>query len=88
MLWLEPFLITCYCAAKRCRVPATAFQTYCPLAPLPSPQGKIKREAVDQRMVRALADMPAELAEEAVSRYARSVDEHVRNPQGFMVRQQ
>ncbi len=37
-------------------------------------------------MVRALADMPADLAEEAVSRYARSVDEHVRNPQGFMVR--
>lgn len=57
------------------------------LLPTPrSPQGKIKREAVDQRMVRALADMPAELAEEAVSRYARSVDEHVRNPQGFMVR--
>ena len=37
-------------------------------------------------MVRALADMPAHLAEEAVTRYARSVDEHVRNPQGFMVR--
>ena len=65
-----------------------AFKPTAPLAPLPSPQGKIKREAVDQRMVRALADMPAELAEEAVSRYARSVDEHVRNPQGFMVRQQ
>lgn len=50
------------------------------------PQKKIAREMVDQRMVRALADMPAHLAEEAVGRYCRSVDEHVRNPQGFMVR--
>ena len=40
---------------------------------------------VDQRLVRALADMPAHLGEEAVSRYARSIDAHVRNRQGFMV---
>ncbi|PSC68731.1 Long-chain-fatty-acid-ligase 15 isoform A [Micractinium conductrix] len=46
---------------------------------------KINREEVDQRMVRALADMPAHLAEEAVSRYARSIDDHVRNRQGFMM---
>lgn len=37
-------------------------------------------------MVRALADMPERLAEEAVTRYARSIDDHVRNRQGFMVR--
>ena len=37
-------------------------------------------------MVRALADIPAHLAEEAVSRYSRSLDDHVRNRQGFMVR--
>ena len=46
---------------------------------------KINRDEVDQRMVRALADMPAHLAEEAVVRYARSIDDHVRNRQGFMV---
>jgi hypothetical protein len=43
------------------------------------------REEVDQRMVRALADMPSHLAEEAVGRFARSLDDHVRNRQGFMV---
>jgi hypothetical protein len=48
-------------------------------------QRKINRDEVDQRMVRALADMPAHLAEEAVVRYARSIDDHVRNRQGFMV---
>jgi hypothetical protein len=37
-------------------------------------------------MVRALADMPSALAEEAVVRYSRSLDDHVRNRQGFMVR--
>ena len=57
-----------------------------PPAPhLPAPQRKMTREEVDQRMVRALADMPAHLAEEAVVRYSRSLDDHVRNRQGFMV---
>lgn len=46
---------------------------------------KINRDEVDQRMVRALADMPERLAEEAVVRYARSIDDHVRNRQGFMM---
>ena len=36
-------------------------------------------------MVRALADMPAHLAEEALERYGRSVDDGVRSRQGFMV---
>lgn len=36
-------------------------------------------------MVRALADMPPNLAEEALARYSRSVDAHVRSRQGFMV---
>ena len=46
----------------------------------------MKREEVDQRMVRALHDMPERLAEEAVLRYGRSADDNVRNRQGFMVR--
>lgn len=37
-------------------------------------------------MVRALADMPTNLAEEALIRYSRSVDDNVRSRQGFMVR--
>ncbi len=49
-------------------------------------QRKIRSEEVDPRMVRALADMPSNLAEEALMRYARSVDDHVRSRQGFMVR--
>lgn len=52
---------------------------------LPPLQRKMAREEVDQRMVRALADMPSHLAEEAVGRFARSLDDHVRNRQGFMV---
>lgn len=46
---------------------------------------KIEKDEVDQRMVRALSDMPTNLAEEALSRYARSVDSHVRSRQGFMM---
>lgn len=52
---------------------------------IPLPQRKIERDEVDPRMVRALADMPTNLAEEALARYSRSVDGHVRSRQGFMV---
>ena len=49
-------------------------------------QRKLEKREVDQRMVRALADLPSHLAEEALVRYARSLDDNVRNRQGFMVR--
>ena len=52
-----------------------------PFFPPSQVQGGLEKKDITALLTRA-----AELAEEAVSRYARSVDEHVRNPQGFMVR--
>jgi hypothetical protein len=40
---------------------------------------------VDQRLVRALADLPERGGEEALRRYAASVDSSVRSRQGFMM---
>lgn len=48
-------------------------------------QDKIGKHEVDARMVRALADLPERLGEEACTRFDQSVDSGVRSRQGFMV---
>ncbi|KFM23197.1 Long-chain-fatty-acid-CoA ligase FadD15 [Auxenochlorella protothecoides] len=48
-------------------------------------QDKIGKHEVDARMVRALADLPERLGEEACTRFDQSVDSGVRSRQGFMM---
>ena len=48
-------------------------------------QGKLHRDDVDKRMIRALADMPSDLALEAVDRFGTSSLDTVRSKVGFMV---
>jgi hypothetical protein len=74
----------------RCTLFLTKTQRPCQL-PRPTPlplitQNKLTREEVDQRLVRALADLPERQAEAALVRYGKSVDSSVRSRQGFLVR--
>lgn len=49
-------------------------------------QGKLSNTEVDQRMVKALSDLPSELGLEAVDKFATSNLDSVRSKTGFMVR--
>lgn len=48
-------------------------------------QGKLSNTEVDQRMVKALSDLPSDLGLEAVDKFATSNLESVRSKTGFMV---
>lgn len=49
-------------------------------------QGRLSNSDVDQRMIKALADLPSDLGLEAVDKFATSNLESVRSKTGFMVR--
>lgn len=49
-------------------------------------QGRLSKEDVDLRMLKALADLPGERGLEAVDRFSSSSLETVRSKTGFMVR--
>ncbi len=49
-------------------------------------QGRLADIDVDQRMIKALADLPSDLGLEAVEKFATSNLESVRSKTGFMVR--
>jgi Heterogeneous nuclear ribonucleoprotein Q acidic domain len=53
---------------------------------VPVLQGKLSNTEVDQRMVKALSDLPSELGLEAVDKFATSNLDSVRSKTGFMVR--
>jgi Heterogeneous nuclear ribonucleoprotein Q acidic domain len=53
---------------------------------VPPLQGKLSNTEVDQRMVKALSDLPSELGLEAVDKFATSNLDSVRSKTGFMVR--
>lgn len=50
-------------------------------------QGRLTKEDVDMRMCKTLADMPSDLALEAVDKFAMASLDTVRSKTGFMVRQ-
>jgi len=49
-------------------------------------QGRLTKEDVDLRMIKALADLPGDRGMEAVDRFSGSSLETVRSKTGFMVR--
>ena len=49
-------------------------------------QGRLTKEDVDLRMIKALADLPGDRGLEAVDRFSSSSLETVRSKTGFMVR--
>ena len=49
-------------------------------------QGRLTKEDVDVRMLKALSDLPGERGLEAVDRFSSSSLETVRSKTGFMVR--
>lgn len=50
-------------------------------------QGRLTKEDVDMRMCKTLADMPSDLALEAVDKFAMASLDTVRSKTGFMVGQ-
>ncbi len=48
-------------------------------------QGRLTKEDVDMRMCKTLADMPSDLALEAVDKFAMASLDTVRSKTGFMV---
>jgi hypothetical protein len=55
-------------------------------AGLPHAQGRIGKNDIDARMLKALADLPVDLGIEAIDKFAMASLDSIRSKTGFMVR--
>ena len=63
--------LTCGCACIQCSAHAL--------------QGRLKKDDIDARMAKALADLPSDLGLEAVDKFSAANLDTVRSKTGFMV---